>query len=159
MKFNLLDKIESIEDDRIVAVKQVSLAEEYLADHFPAFPVLPGVMMLEAGVQAAGWLLHHRSGFARSMVALKEAKNVKYGHFVAPGNQLRITAEVVRLDERGGLFKLNGQVGGQTAVGGRVELSYFNLNERSPELAALDAPLAEHNRRRYAILCLGMQNP
>ena len=57
MKFNLIDKIESISDDRIVASKQVSLAEEYLADHFPTFPVLPGVLMLEALTQAAGWLL------------------------------------------------------------------------------------------------------
>ena len=54
MKFNLLDKIESISDARIVAVKHVSLAAEYLADHFPRFPVLPGVMMLEALTQAAG---------------------------------------------------------------------------------------------------------
>ena len=41
MKFNLIDKIEQISDERIVAVKYVSLAEEYLADHFPSFPVLP----------------------------------------------------------------------------------------------------------------------
>ena len=37
-------------------MKYVSLAEEYLADHFPTFPVLPGVMMLESATQAAGWL-------------------------------------------------------------------------------------------------------
>ena len=73
MKFNLIDKIEHLSDDRIVAVKQVSLAEEYLADHFPTFPVLPGVMMLEAITQAAGWLLHHRTNFSKSMAVLKEA--------------------------------------------------------------------------------------
>ena len=61
MKFNLVDKIEHLSDDRIVAVKYVSLAEEYLADHFPRFPVLPGVMMLESLTQAAGWLMHHRT--------------------------------------------------------------------------------------------------
>ncbi|HWB55131.1 MAG TPA: hypothetical protein VG722_13095, partial [Tepidisphaeraceae bacterium] len=73
MKFNLLDKIEQISETRIVAVKQVSLAEEYLADHFPTFPVLPGVMMLEAATQAATWLLHRRMGFAKAIVVLKEA--------------------------------------------------------------------------------------
>ena len=57
VKFNLVDRIEHLSDDRIVGVKYVSLAEEYLADHFPRFPVLPGVMMLEAMTQAAGWLL------------------------------------------------------------------------------------------------------
>jgi 3-hydroxyacyl-[acyl-carrier-protein] dehydratase len=53
VKFNLIDKIELLSNDRIVGVKFVSLAEEYLADHFPTFPVLPGVMMLEAITQAA----------------------------------------------------------------------------------------------------------
>ena len=85
MKFNLIDKIESITESRVIAVKYVSLAEEYLADHFPTFPVLPGVMMLEALTQAAGWVLHRRTDFAKSMAVLKEARNVKYGNFVAPG--------------------------------------------------------------------------
>ena len=70
MKFNLIDKIQRLEPNRIVASKSVSLAEEYLADHFPKFPVLPGVMMLEALTQAAGWLMHHRENFAKSVVVL-----------------------------------------------------------------------------------------
>ena len=93
MKFNLVDKVEQISEQRIVTVKYVSLAEEYLADHFPTFPVLPGVMMLEAMTQAAGWLLHRRHDFAKSMAILREAKNVKYGTFVAPGNFLRVEIE------------------------------------------------------------------
>src|ERR1700742_2330174 len=96
MKFNLLDKIEEITDSRIVAVKQVSLAEEYLADHFPTFPVLPGVMMLEALTQAAAWLLHRKHDFACSIAVLKEAKNVKYGQFVAPGDALRVEVELLK---------------------------------------------------------------
>ncbi|HEY1922374.1 MAG TPA: hypothetical protein VGG44_06380, partial [Tepidisphaeraceae bacterium] len=71
MKFNLIDKIEEVSETRLVAVKYVSLAEEYLADHFPTFPVLPGVLMLEAMTQAAGWLLHRNNGFAKSMAVLK----------------------------------------------------------------------------------------
>src|SRR4051794_41903810 len=99
MKFNLLDKIEEISDTRIVAVKHVSLAEEYLADHFPSFPVLPGVMMLEALTQAAAWIMHARSGFAKSFAVLKEARNVKYGKFVAPGNFLRVEVEYLKQTE------------------------------------------------------------
>ena len=87
MKFNLVDKVEQLTSERIVTVKYVSLAEEYLADHFPTFPVLPGVLMLESATQSAAWLFHHRSGFSKSVAVLKEAKNVKYGTFVAPGSR------------------------------------------------------------------------
>ena len=53
MRFTLLDRVVAIEPGKsITAIKTVSLAEEYLADHFPRFPVLPGVFMLEALTQA-----------------------------------------------------------------------------------------------------------
>ena len=152
MKFNLIDKIESLSDDRIVAAKHVSLAEEYLADHFPTFPVLPGVLMLEALTQAAGWLLHNRQKFACSMVILREGRNVKYGHFVAPGNELKIEVELSKLIEHGAIFKAAGSVGGAQAVSARLELAYFNLADKQPEFAEIDARLREHNRRRWNIL-------
>lgn len=152
MKFNLIDKVEALSDERIIAVKYVSLAEEYLADHFPTFPVLPGVMMLEAVTQAAGWLLHHRSGFAKSMAVLKEARNVKYGSFVAPGNFLRVEIELARESPAGASFKAVGSVNDKQALQARVELAYFNLADKEPELADLDARLSEHNRARWAVL-------
>ena len=156
MKFNLIDKIEHLSDERIVGVKYVSLAEEYLADHFPTFPVLPGVMMLEALTQAAGWLLHRRSGFAKSMAVLKEARNVKYGHFVAPGNFLRVDVEFAkRTDAGGATFKATGTVGERQAVSARIELAYFNLADRNAELAGVDAKLIEHSRARWALLNTG----
>ncbi len=152
MKFNLIDKIEQLTDDRIVAVKQVSLAEEYLADHFPTFPVLPGVMMLEALTQAAAWLMHHRTGFGKSMAVLKEAKNVKYGQFVAPGEVLRVTVDFAKATDAGATFKATGTVGADTALQARVELAYFNLGDRQPELAELDPQLVAHHRLRWSVL-------
>ncbi len=156
MKFNLIDRIEEISDTRIVAIKQVSLAEEYLADHFPTFPVLPGVMMLEAATQAAGWLLHHRSDFACSMAVLKEARNVKYGHFVAPGNQLRIEAELSKTLETGGVFKITGNVGDRQAISARIEISYFCLSWRDPAMEEVDGKLREQNRRRWSLLAASL---
>ena len=152
MKFNLIDKVEALSDDRIVAVKYVTLAEEYLADHFPTFPVLPGVLMLEAITQAAGWLLHHRSKFGKSMAILKEAKNVKYGSFVAPGNYLRVEVDFMKLTDAGAAFKASGSVNETAALSARVELAYFNLAEKQPELASLDARMTEHNRARWNVL-------
>jgi len=152
LKFELLDKIESLSDSRIVALKQVSLAEEYLADHFPTFPVLPGVMMLEALTQAAAWLLHCRSGFASSMAVLKEARNVKYGRFVAPGSALRVDVELSKATDAGAVFKAAGTVDGQPAVSARLELSYFRLGQKDAALASLDERLIAHARQRWAVL-------
>ena len=152
MKFNLIDKIEQLTDERIVAVKYVSLAEEYLADHFPTFPVLPGVMMVEALTQAAAWLMYHRTNFAKSMAVLKEARNVKYGHFVAPGNFLRVEVELNKSTETGATFKATGNVGNKQALQARVELAYFNLADKQLELAPLDERLTAHNRQRWEVL-------
>ncbi len=155
MKFNLIDNIELLSDQRIVAVKFVSLAEEYLADHFPTFPVLPGVLMLEAITQAAGWLLHKRSNFSKSIAVLKEAKNVKYGQFVAPGNYLKVDVELHKETETGALFKANGFAGTDPALSARVEIAYFNLGEKNAELAGLDAKLIEHHKLRWSVLNAG----
>jgi 3-hydroxyacyl-[acyl-carrier-protein] dehydratase len=152
VKFNLIDKVQSLTEERIVAVKYVSLAEEYLADHFPTFPVLPGVLMLEALTQAAGWLLHLRRDFSCSMAVLKEAKNVKYGRFVAPGNALRVEVDLAKLSERGATFKAAGYLENEQALSARLELAYFNLAERQPELASADLLLREHNRSRWKLL-------
>ncbi|MGA2173288.1 MAG: hypothetical protein ABSG82_09830 [Sedimentisphaerales bacterium] len=58
MRFILIDKIVELEAGRrIKTVKCVTLAEEYLADHFPTFPVLPGVLLLEGLIESASWLV------------------------------------------------------------------------------------------------------
>jgi 3-hydroxyacyl-[acyl-carrier-protein] dehydratase len=109
-------------------------------------------MMLEALTQAAGWLLHTKYGFARSMAVLKEARNVKYGTFVAPGNSLRVEIETAKVTESGGTFKASGTVNGQSAVAAKIELAYLNLAATQPELAEIDRRLIEHNKSRWAVL-------
>jgi 3-hydroxyacyl-[acyl-carrier-protein] dehydratase len=152
VRFNLIDKVEHLADDRIVAVKYVSLAEEYLGDHFPTFPVLPGVLMLEAATQAAGWLLHKRTDFSKSFAVLKEARNVKYGNFVAPGNFLRMEVEYTKPTETGAIFKATGTTGNAQAFSARIEISYFNLADKSADLASLDERITKHNKDRWQVL-------
>lgn len=151
MKFNLLDKIEHLDDTKIVAIKSVSLAEEYLADHFPKFPVLPGVMMLEAITQAAGWLMHHRTDFAKSMAVLKAARNVRYGTFVSPGNSLVVEVEFIKLTGHGAAFKATSTVKGETAISGRIEIAYFDLGDRTG-LHDIDDRIKAHARARWDVL-------
>ena len=91
MKFNLIDTVLEQSPDRIVAIKQVSLAEEYLADHFPSFPVLPGVLMVETMVQAARRLLADRG---EPRLVLGAVKAIKFGSFVRPGEALAVDVTV-----------------------------------------------------------------
>lgn len=118
MRFDLVDKVIEMASDRIVTVKNVTMAEEYLADHFPSFPVLPGVMMMEAMVQASRRMLE-RGGPGDKPWVLAEVRNVRYGNMVRPGQQLRVTVEKIKEDEAGVTFKGVGEVEGQTAVQGR----------------------------------------
>lgn len=98
MKFDLIDRVVEISDDRIVTLKCVTSAEEYLADHFPTFPVLPGVMMLEAMVQAARRLLERVRPDAPMPFVLGRVRALKYSRLVSPGDTLRIEAVLVSID-------------------------------------------------------------
>lgn len=116
MKFELVDKVLERGDDRCVTVKNVTAAEEYLQDHFPSFPILPGVMMLECLVQAARVLLE---GESSELYVLGEVKNMRYGNMVQPGEQLRVTVEKMKADDDGVTFKGVGEVNENVAVQGR----------------------------------------
>ena len=136
MKFVLVDQLLSLEPGkRIVMAKNVSLAEEYLADHFPGFPVLPGVLMLEAAIQTAAWLVRHDENFRHALIVLKEARGVRYGTFVSPGQTLTITANAVEIAATRSDFKIKGTVGGATAIQARLELAHLNLADSDPALA------------------------
>lgn len=105
MKFQLIDTIIEQAEDRIVAQKSVTAAEEYLQDHFPTFPVVPGVMMIEALVQAGRRLLADRTGDPRYV--LGEVRALRYGSFVRPGEILRVEVKII--SEKDGEFKFKGE--------------------------------------------------
>ena len=152
MKFHLVDRIESIEPGkRIVTVKALSLAEEYLADHFPAFPVMPGVLMIEAMVQSAAWLVRVAQDFARSVVVLQCARNVRYASFVQPGHVLRCEVTAVEIGEELSRFKGAGTVDGRQAVSGRLELRSLNLAGRRGCTPETDAAIVEEVRERFRL--------
>jgi len=153
MRFSLIDRIDELEPGvRITAVKNLSMAEEYLGDHFPGFPVMPGVLMLEAMTQAAAWLIRVSEDFAHSMVLLKEARAVKYGQFVEPGQTLCLIAEIVNQTQRETTLKARGTVEGRTTVGGRLVLERFNLGDDSPDRTVTDEAVKQEMRALYALL-------
>lgn len=153
MRFLLIDRITKlVPGQEICAVKNLALAEEYLADHFPTAPVMPGVLMLESLVQASAWLIRASEDFSHSMVVLKEARGVKYANFVEPGQQLQITAEFQGQDQHETKIKAQGVVAGSLAVSGKLTLARYNLAAAQPQEAAADAWLIERLRQTYALL-------
>src|SRR5262245_72707 len=157
MRFCLLDRICSLEPDtEITAVKAVTLAEEYLADHFPEFPVLPGVFMLEAATQAAIWLVRISENYAHSMIVLQEARSVKFTDFVTPRHELRLTVELIKREGALVHLKFQGQVDGRDCVNGRLALECYNLADDEPELAGLDTRMIAYQRSIEPLLTRGL---
>ena len=153
MQFTLIDRITDLQPGvSITAYKSLSLAEEYLQDHFPRFPVMPGVLMLEAMFQACAWLSYVSDDFAHSSIRLREARNVKYADFVEPGRTLRVTATLFKQNENALTFKAQGQVEQTTAVSGRLVLERFNLNTQHPQREPLDQHARREMRELYQVL-------
>lgn len=91
MRFVLIDGFVELEPGRrAVAVKRFSAHEDFLEDHFPGFPVVPGVLITEAMGQAAGWLLAASHDFSRWPL-LTMIERAKFRRLVAPEQELRLT--------------------------------------------------------------------
>jgi len=153
MRFILIDKVISLENGKqIKTVKSVSLAEEYLADHFPTFPVLPGVLMLEGLIESASWLVRWTENFAHSMILLEQARNVKYKSFLAPGSQIEYTVEAKTIEENVSSFTGFGLSHDERIVEARFGLRHFNLADEDSAMAAVDAKVIENMKKRWEIL-------
>jgi 3-hydroxyacyl-[acyl-carrier-protein] dehydratase len=150
MRFRQLDRITKLQPGkRIEATKSLSSEEGYLKDHFPRFPVMPGVLMLEAMFQASNWLVRATDEFTKSVVVLKEVKNVKYRGLVHPGQTLTVTADIAKQDGERTTLVAKGTVNGERAVSGRFVLERFDLADRIPSRAATDAYLRGRMRREF----------
>jgi 3-hydroxyacyl-[acyl-carrier-protein] dehydratase len=153
MHFTFVDRVLQLQPGvSITTVKCLSLAEEYLADHFPRFPVMPGVLMVQAMTEAAALLIGASEDFSHSIVTLKEARNVRFADFVEPGSVLTVKAEVVSMDARDVQLKTQATMAGRVATSGRLVLERYNLAETRPDLAPTDAFLKEHLRNRFSLV-------
>jgi 3-hydroxyacyl-[acyl-carrier-protein] dehydratase len=153
MRFNLVDRIVEVQSEKAIkAVKNLTLGEEYLADHFPTFPVMPGVLMLQTLVEAGAWLLRIIEDFRYSVIVLREAKGVKYGSFMVPGRQMFISVEMTEQAGRLATFKGKGEVEGNSVVSARFTLDRYNLSDRNPALQSIDERMVNHLRSLYTLL-------
>src|SRR3569623_3308246 len=90
--FLLVDRIIEMEPDRIVGIKNVTNNEPHFQGHFPDFPVMPGVLIIEALAQTAGALVvHSLNQVAGSKVYFMTIDNARFRKPVRPGDMLRMS--------------------------------------------------------------------
>jgi len=107
--FLLIDRVIELDDDKVVALKNVTFNEPFFQGHFPGMPVMPGVLQIEAMAQAGGVLATRTVQFdpATHVMVFMAIDAVKFRKAVVPGDQLRI--EVVPL-RKGKIFKMKGEI-------------------------------------------------
>ena len=154
MRFHLIDRIVEVRPGQTLrAFKNLTLGEEYLADHFPSFPVMPGVLMLQTLVEAGAWLLRLSEDYRHSVIVLREVKNIKYGTFMEPGRRMNISVELIERSEGLASFKGKGEMDGQSTVTARFVLASYRLQDRDPDFADMDADIITKMRQHGRLLC------
>jgi beta-hydroxyacyl-ACP dehydratase FabZ len=94
----MVDRIVEISDDSVVGVKNVTVNEPHFNGHFPGFPVMPGVLIIEAMAQVGGILISRVNANARGKIMfLASVDEAKFRKPVIPGDQLRIEMKILKM--------------------------------------------------------------
>ena len=117
MRWRLVDRIEIIESGvRAVGYRRWDPAEELFQDHFPTFPVVPGVLLMESLAQVAGKLIgitvrERRGDWPFPILSMMD--RVKFRKFVRPGEEVELIAKLVSLREESAMVEVIARVGGR----------------------------------------------
>jgi 3-hydroxyacyl-[acyl-carrier-protein] dehydratase len=113
--FLLIDRVvELVRMERIVAIKNVTINEPFFQGHFPTYPIMPGVLMVEAMAQAGGALLLTEIPDRHDkLVLFTGIDQAKFRAPVVPGDQVRIEVEVLKRRSRGATMRGNAYVDGK----------------------------------------------
>ncbi len=112
----LIDKVIECDDEkRLVAIKNVTVNEPFFTGHFPASPIMPGVLQLEAMAQAGGILVNRLSGISGGIAYFMAIDNCRFRRVVQPGDQMRIEVEITQSRSKTAKFKARVLVDGALA--------------------------------------------
>ena len=143
MRFLLVDAIVELETGaRAVGVKNITMSEDFLADHFPDRPIMPGVLILESLVQLADWVVRDASGFDKIGV-VTGFNRIKFRRVARPGDQLQL--EVALSSSEAGTHAFRGKAYSGDALAASADLTLVE----APLADYLDADAA---RASFAIL-------
>ncbi len=134
----LVDSILELEEERIVGIKNVTVNEPFFVGHFPDFPVMPGVLVVEAMAQVAGVLvLKSVPDRKNKLVLLASIEQAKFRRPVLPGDQLRIEMKVTK--RKANIAKMHGQATVAGVVVAEAELMCV-LQDREPGVGTAEEP-------------------
>jgi 3-hydroxyacyl-[acyl-carrier-protein] dehydratase len=117
------------------AVKNVTLAEEHLHDHFPGFPVMPASLMVEGMAQTGGILLGEKNAF-RHIVILAKVPRVEFHGWVCPGDTIIYSVKLIDDRPEGGTVECVAHVGERLVA--EAEIMFFHLDQNDKELGRID---------------------
>jgi len=136
MRWYWIDRFIEFESGRSAkAVKNVSLAEEHLHDHFPGFPVMPGSLMIEGMAQTGGILLGEKNDFKHNVILAKVPK-VEFHSWATPGDQLVYSATLQDARDEGGSVLVTASVGDRLVA--ECEIMFVHLRSDDPQLSRID---------------------
>jgi 3-hydroxyacyl-[acyl-carrier-protein] dehydratase len=119
--FLLVDKILELEEDkRIVGQKNVTINEPFFQGHFPGYPVMPGVLIVEALAQVGAVLVLRKPEFAGKIALFAGIDNLRFRRQVVPGDVLRLEVEVIAFRGPIGKAKAKATVDGEIACAGEI---------------------------------------
>lgn len=129
--FCFLDKVLEVkQNESLTAAYVLHSKEEFLKDHFPGFPVMPGVLLIETVKQAALALLEKSLGVGKEVFRLVRVDNIKFGQFVRPESHLKIAVKL--LEKKENVYSFEGRIdltSPEGAGAGRVLLASFCLEK------------------------------
>lgn len=104
--FLLIDKVIEIEEGKkIVAIKNVTMNEQFFQGHFPVEPVMPGVLIIEAMAQAGACAILSMEEYKGKIAYFGAINNAKFRGKVVPGDTLRLEVELLKLKKVAGIGK------------------------------------------------------